>query len=61
MRLPPAGGTGDGGHCCRCVVLGASFLCAVLRGQGEQRKIRGRDMPPIHWRYRWWRGMLKGW
>ena len=26
MRLPSAGGTGDGGHCCRCAVLGASFF-----------------------------------
>ena len=23
-------------------------------------KLRGRDTPPIHRRYRWWRGMLKG-
>jgi hypothetical protein len=23
MRLPAVGGTGDGGHCCRCVVPGA--------------------------------------
>ena len=26
MRLPSAGGTGDGGHCCRCAVPGALFL-----------------------------------
>ena len=26
MRLPSAGGTGDGGHCCRCAVRGALFL-----------------------------------
>ena len=29
MRLPSAGGTGDGGHCCRCAVLGALFFCAL--------------------------------
>ena len=29
MRLPSAGGTGDGVHCCRCVVLGALFLCVL--------------------------------
>ena len=23
-------------------------------------KLRGQDTPPIHRRYRWWRGMLKG-
>ena len=36
MRLPLAGGTGDGGHCCRCAVLGALFffcaLCCLLYG-----------------------------
>ena len=35
MRLPSAGGTGDGGHCCRCAVLGALFfraLCCLLCG-----------------------------
>ena len=26
MRLPSAGGTGDGGHCCRCAVPGALFF-----------------------------------
>ena len=30
MRLLSAGGTGDGGHCCRYVVLGALFFCAPL-------------------------------
>ena len=24
------------------------------------KKLRGRGTPPIHRRYRWWRGMLKG-
>ena len=36
MRLPSAGGTGDGGHRCRCAVPGASFLCAGFRGQGQK-------------------------
>ena len=31
MRLPSAGGTGDGGHRCRCDVLGA-LLSYVLYG-----------------------------
>ena len=30
MRLPSAGGTGDGGHCCRCVVPGALFLLRAM-------------------------------
>ena len=66
MRLPSAGGTSDGGHCCTCAVLGALFFC-VLRGLlcgldwvMTKIKLRGRDTPPIHRRYRWWRGMLKG-
>ena len=29
MRLPSAGGTGDGGHCCRCAVPGALFCCVL--------------------------------
>ena len=29
MRLPSAGGTGDGVHCCRCAVRGALFFCAL--------------------------------
>ena len=30
MRLPSAGGTGDGGHCCRCDVPGALLVCVLL-------------------------------
>ena len=29
MQLPSAGGTGDGGHCCRCAVPGALFFCVL--------------------------------
>ena len=71
MRLPSAGGTGDGEQCCKCAVLGASFLCvgccALLPASSYiyvisamREKLRGRDTPPIHQRYRWWSGMLKG-
>ena len=36
MRLPSADGTYDGGHCCRCVVLGALFLlCAMIFWTGH--------------------------
>ena len=35
MRLPSAGGTGDGGHCCRCAVPSALFLLlAMISGLG---------------------------
>ena len=30
MRLPAAGGTSDGGHCCRCAVSGALLLFCML-------------------------------
>ena len=66
MGPPSAGGTGDGGHCCMCAVRGALLLLCVknywARVQAKKitEKLRGRDTPPIHRRYRWWRGMLKG-
>ena len=56
MRLQSAGGAGGGGHCCRCAVSGALFLLRAMISE----KLRGRDTAPIHRRYRWWRGMLKG-
>ena len=35
MRLLSAGGTGDGGHCCRCANPGALFLLrAMIFGLG---------------------------
>ena len=58
MRRPADGGTSDGGRCCRCAVSSASFLGAGV--SWTEVKIRGRDTPPGHRRYRWWRGMLKG-
>ena len=75
MRLPSAGGTGDGGHCCRCAVPGALLMlcdkdfwagvhtCDIWSGCGKKikdKKLRGRDTSPIHRRYRWRRGMLRG-
>ena len=58
MRRPADGGTSDGGRCYRCAVSGASFLGAGVSWTGIKK--RGRDTPPGHRRYRWWRGMLKG-
>ena len=55
MRHPAAGGTGDGGTAAGVLCLVPCF-CVPWAGV----KIRGRDTPPIHRRYRWWRGMLKG-
>ena len=56
-----AGGTSDGARCCRCAVPGASFLCVSGAGAGAGVWEKdGGDTPPIHRRYRWWSGMLKG-
>ena len=58
MRLPAAGGTGDGGHCCRCAVPGALFLhsvmifptsaynCDIWTGQRKTARTRHATHPP---------------
>ena len=43
MRRPADGGSSDGARCCRCAVLGASFLC-VSGGRGWEKD--GGDTPP---------------
>ena len=70
--LPAAqGGTGDGARCCRCIVPGALPFWSPqrtltdmknigIRYTLDKEKLRGRDTPPIHRRYRWWSGLLKG-
>ena len=45
MRYQAAGGTSDGAPCCRCVVPGASFLCAGGRGRGRGQ---GKNMRRRH-------------
>ena len=48
MQLPSAGGTGDGGHCCRCVMPGALFLlCTMTYGLGiKTTRTRHATLPP---------------
>ena len=76
MRLPSAGGTGDGGALLQVCCAWCLVFCYVLKQSSglecipmtsslgasikDKEKLRGRDTPPIHRRYRWWRGMLKG-
>ena len=58
MRLPSAGGAGGGAHCYR--YAGAWYFCLPSETIVGEKGIQGRDTPPIHRRYLWWSGMLKG-